>query len=765
MSAFSDDFNRADGALVGGNWVDFSGSSALTIVSNRVVDSNPADASTTTPQWTTQCATQALFSQVTFSMTDKVNSGVDILLCANSGFQSGIYCRYTAVNDTWIIRDYNGSGTTRATVVSALAINTSYVVRAEYTAAGDCTIYVNGSSVLTFSYGTTISADGNYQKGVGFGLRGNGAADDWSGGDLVSGNTAVINNTFNVAASGINGRNPHIAASNTIQGTSLGTNRAVTKPASTTGDLVLVFVAHDQPSTTAITASTGWTAVGTAQVQGTNVIKAAVFGRVLDGSGSDTLTISGTTQDYVISCLVVVAAEHRYTNATINTIPVAAAVSSTNGNGDPPSLTPSGGSDDYLWIVADVVDQTATSAITAVPANFTQVTNATSSAGSTTAVIMATAYRRFTGSTLDPGTFTNPSRPWISYTIAIQPPSAGGTGSVVINNTFNPVAAGKRTPKGSATINDAFDPVTVGKRVPKGLVVVNNSFNPVALGKRVPKGLASISDTFDPSASGKRFPKGSAVVNDAFDPVAFGKRFPQGSAVITDTFNPLAAGQAPVVGGAAGSAIISDTFNPTATGKRTPKGSGLVSDAFDPTATGKRTPKGSATVSDTFNAAAAGKRVPKGATTITDTFNPTAAGKRVPKGAGVVNNQWAVQALGFAPQVGVNQGNGSISDQWDVSATGKRTPKGTAAASDLWQVTAAGVAPVVPQHLGAATVATVWPVAAAGARMSKGPAAAYAAWALEAFGDSTGLLGVLNGIGFVEWMYEGHEIVDWLVGA
>lgn len=320
-----------------------------------------------------------------------------------------------------------------------------------------------------------------------------------------------------------------------------------------------------------------------------------------------------------------------------------------------------------------------------------------------------------------------------------------GTGSAVVNNTFNATAVGAMTPKGSATVNDTF--------------------NPVALGKRVPKGLASVSDTFDPSASGKRVPKGSAVVNDAFDPAAFGKRFPQGSAVVNDTFNPTAAGQAPVVGGAAGSALISDTFNPVATGKRTPKGSGSISDAFDPTAVGKRTPKGSAAVSDTFNPVATGKRVPKGAAAITDTFDPTAAGKRVPKAAGVVDNQWAVQALGFAPQVGVNRGNGSILDQWDVSATGKRTPKGSASASDLWQVTAAGVAPAVPQHLGAATVATVWPVAAVGARMSKGASAAYAAWALEAFGDSTGMLGTLNGIGFVEWMYEGHEIVDWLVGA
>lgn len=323
---------------------------------------------------------------------------------------------------------------------------------------------------------------------------------------------------------------------------------------------------------------------------------------------------------------------------------------------------------------------------------------------------------------------------------------SNGTGSAVINNTFNVTAVGATTPKGSAVVNNTFNVTAVGKRTPKGSATINNEFDATAVGKRVPKGSATISDAFDVTAIGKQVPKGSATVTNEFDPTAIGKRTPKGSAVITNSFDVSATGVAPVVGGAAGSAIITNTWNVTAVGQRTPKGSALITNGFDVVVTGKRVPKGTAS--------------------LLNTFNPTGVGKRVPKGSAIIFNDWVLFAQGVAPLVGVNQGSALVTTLWTVTADGVRHPVGSAVAEVTWSVTAVGVAPVVQPHLGSAIITQTWQVVASGARPSLGAAVLHNEWTVVAIGtNAVGLIGKFGDLAYVDWQWEAHPIVDWLVGS
>lgn len=211
---------------------------------------------------------------------------------------------------------------------------------------------------------------------------------------------------------------PQIAATGGEVGTSLGSNNAQTLPTgSTSGDLVVVWVTVDNPSTTNITASTGWTQLFH-HVAGSNVVKHAAFARVLDGGANDTLTITGAAQDYCVSSARIT--DHGVTDPATD-IKVGTPAAATSGSANPPSLD-AGASDDWLWLASAGVDFTTGNTISADPANYSNVDNRTS-ASSTSSCGQRVAKRSNTTQTEDPGTFTNTSQEWVAGTIAIPPES------------------------------------------------------------------------------------------------------------------------------------------------------------------------------------------------------------------------------------------------------------------------------------------------------------------------------------------------------
>ena len=216
---------------------------------------------------------------------------------------------------------------------------------------------------------------------------------------------------------------PAFGTSTGESGTSLGSANAQPLPASAaSGDLVIYVAGVDNTSTTDITGSTGWTA-GTTVTQGSNVIKGRIFARVLDGTtGDNILSVTGPTQDYAIAAHRIASGQHGLTNATLAAWLAGHVTSTTgvSGNADPPNLG-SLTSKNYLLLTAAIIDATTGNTISAVPTGgYTSRENRTS-ASSTSSVVLRTATRETSTpiTSENPGAFTNTSRPWIAFTIAV----------------------------------------------------------------------------------------------------------------------------------------------------------------------------------------------------------------------------------------------------------------------------------------------------------------------------------------------------------
>lgn len=114
-------------------------------------------------------------------------------------------------------------------------------------------------------------------------------------------------------------------------------------------------------------------------------------------------------------------------------------------NPNPGTLTPAGGSKDYLWLAGSytagekVDDDTA---FTGAPSSFTNLIQKTTGTTGATAenCTIGSAEYQFTASSLDPGTFTIwTTVAWQSYTVAVSPIVASGPANLKTYNT-NPKA-------------------------------------------------------------------------------------------------------------------------------------------------------------------------------------------------------------------------------------------------------------------------------------------------------------------------------------
>lgn len=182
------------------------------------------------------------------------------------------------------------------------------------------------------------------------------------------------------------------------------TSHAVTMPSGiTAGDILVAFFVCSGGVT--ISSHSGWTLEA-------NVLSRASTNRLLIVSkvaaGSDTLTVvtsSGTQAAHAVYRIKSDSADVEVTTFSSTT---------ATANPNPPSLTPTGGSDDYLWIAA-VASGGVT--VSAYPTNYSsnQVTNA---AGAYT--IGAATYNK-TGTSEDPGTFTiSSSADTVAATVSID---------------------------------------------------------------------------------------------------------------------------------------------------------------------------------------------------------------------------------------------------------------------------------------------------------------------------------------------------------
>ncbi len=179
----------------------------------------------------------------------------------------------------------------------------------------------------------------------------------------------------------------------------------------TIGRLVIVCISADDTPTFSF--PSGWTELLDSQA---SMIALGVGYRVIDGTegfdgSGDTITVTTSTSEPSthISYLV-----ENFNESFI----AISSISGTSTNPDPPSITPSGGYDNYLSI-AIVANDAGSTTTTAFPSGYTDTRNVTvlSEGGCGIGGARLTAV----GSSEDPGTFTiSAFRNWIAATISVR---------------------------------------------------------------------------------------------------------------------------------------------------------------------------------------------------------------------------------------------------------------------------------------------------------------------------------------------------------
>lgn len=206
------------------------------------------------------------------------------------------------------------------------------------------------------------------------------------------------------------------------------TSMAVSLPASiSAGDLLLAFVEVRNAGTW--TKPTNWNDISTlSQAGGGSVGKLNGFYKIADGTEGATATWTASTGTTAVWQVYKVTSWHG------TTPPEAVTASGDVSSANPPSVTPSWGADDTLWMAVAGHTAASAAAFTAAPTNYSNFVNSGASSGGA-AVSVASATRQLNASSEDPGTFTagGSNRWWAAATIAVRPAAGGGASRRIFN--------------------------------------------------------------------------------------------------------------------------------------------------------------------------------------------------------------------------------------------------------------------------------------------------------------------------------------------
>lgn len=211
------------------------------------------------------------------------------------------------------------------------------------------------------------------------------------------------------------------------------TSMPVNMPATVNaGDLLIALVEVRNAGTW--TKPTGWSDISTlSQGGGGSVGKLNGFYKIADGT-EDSTTPTWTASVSTTGAWVTI----RVSSWHGTTPPEATTASGDATNANPPSLTPSWGAEDTLWLAIAANSATGdTTGFTAAPTNYSNLhSNGTSTGGSTCNVASST--RGLNATSDDPGTFTPSSnRFWASATIGIRPAPSGIAFDAASNSAYN----------------------------------------------------------------------------------------------------------------------------------------------------------------------------------------------------------------------------------------------------------------------------------------------------------------------------------------
>lgn len=165
----------------------------------------------------------------------------------------------------------------------------------------------------------------------------------------------------------------------------------------------------------------GWTEIFQRNYLGSDDLTFGAAYRIADGGEGATITVTTSTSEKTAHTT------YRITNYS-DTPECGVAAVGSSANPNPPSLVPSWGAEDTLWLACCGYNLTAGLAVVnTYPTNYTDGLNNLTDTNIGCGV--GSARRELNASPEDPGVFTlNYSRDWIANTIAIRPLGGGGGG-------------------------------------------------------------------------------------------------------------------------------------------------------------------------------------------------------------------------------------------------------------------------------------------------------------------------------------------------
>ena len=201
------------------------------------------------------------------------------------------------------------------------------------------------------------------------------------------------------------------------------TSHTVALPASIqSGETLLVFFSCDYEVT--VTFPEGWTKIFQAAVANQETLAVAWRKADSEEGASITVTTDSSQESVHISYRISGALDPTMTPPEVST-----GVSGTSANPDPDSLSPAGGSDEYLWIALE--GNNRPNLVTVYPTNYTNEENYVSSeeAG---ACAIGIARRELETDSEDPSAFTIDTLDyWVACTVAVYPAViVGWTGKI-----------------------------------------------------------------------------------------------------------------------------------------------------------------------------------------------------------------------------------------------------------------------------------------------------------------------------------------------
>ena len=207
---------------------------------------------------------------------------------------------------------------------------------------------------------------------------------------------------------------PQIEASASTSQTSDSTNHVVNLPTLSAGQTLLIISAIDG---TATVSASGWTALTSfANANAGNVSITALW-KIASGSEGATVALTVSASERGEHYAMAISGAHA--SAPIEGASVNGAATTAH---DPPSLTPSWGSDDNLWIACAAADASADSAQTYLRIPILSCHEHVASPGNVAGVALGIATREFTGTVWDPQSFApQTSEQFCAGTIAIRP--------------------------------------------------------------------------------------------------------------------------------------------------------------------------------------------------------------------------------------------------------------------------------------------------------------------------------------------------------